>query len=104
MSLSATYQGASLAFEATDSHTLALSNGVVHQTLMLTDHLALGIFNRTGILFKYWKGNRKAPLTNEANARAVLFRCCLKVVLGRQFTNFRFFEFPNGKQLSSIAS
>ena len=38
-------------FEATDSHTLALSNGVVHETLVLTDHLALGVFNRTGILF-----------------------------------------------------
>ena len=66
---------------------------------MLTDHLALGIFNRSRILFQILRKEiGKAPLTNEANTRAVLFRCCLEVILGRQFTNFRFFELPNGKQ------
>ena len=83
---------------ATDSHTLALSYGVVHQTLCSPITSPSGFLIGPGFFFKYWDRKSEKRRSPMKQIRAVLFRCCLEVILGRQFTNFRFFELPNGKQ------
>ncbi len=63
-------------FQATDAQTFTLTQCVVHQTLMLTNHLAVNGFNHTG-LCRQITGQEftEFTLTDKADTGTVFFLC-----------------------------
>ena len=87
------------AFDATNSQTLALANGVVHQAGMFADHFAIrGLyFTRLGwqVLLQEIL---EAALADKADASAVLFIVGNKPMFFGNTTDFRFFQLTNRKE------